>query len=218
MDFKSIKAELNKLDTACLCDASSEVKPFPSEFQPVCKNLRMIGRAYPVNAGDDFLPVLNALKNSYEDHILVIKGSSNHALAGEMFAIEARNKGMAGIIVDGSVRDTKLMKKIGFPIYSRSVCPKACESNTIYEPVNAIKIGELEIKKGDILFGDDDGIVFIPEDSVKTIVQTAKEIQFSEDKIIERLKGGESIFNFLNFDEHMENIKSSKDSRLMFKL
>lgn len=178
----------------------------------------MIGKAYTVNAVDDFLTILIALKDVVEDEILVIKGSSEFALAGEMFVLEAKNRNLAGIIVDGSVRDTSSIKEIRFPVYARTICPKACNVEKIYETRTTIKIGKLEISQGDILFGDDDGIILIPLDSIEDVILKAKEIQTSENKIIQRLKKGESLFHFLNFDEHLENVKNSKDSRLRFKL
>jgi len=215
---EQIKESLRNLDAACLCDASSEVLPFPPEFRPVCEGVKMIGRAFPVNALDDFFPVICALKDAGEDDILVIKGSTVHAFAGELFTLESRNRKLGGIVIEGSVRDTNLIRKIDFPVYSTSVCPRACSSVKYREPVRSIKIGEITVTRGDLLFGDNDGIIRIPEESLQDIIQKAREIQKKEEKIIEKLNQGKSFFEYLNYEEHLGKVKSSLDSKLSFRI
>src|SRR5206468_75531 len=137
---------------------------------------------------------------------------------GELFATEARRKGLAGIVIDGACRDTAKLAVMTFPVYARSVSPMAGTVERSAEPVASTTCGGVTVNAGDWLIGDRDGIVVASEDELTDALTRAETIQANEAVVLERIEGGESLFDFLDFDEHLEAARSGQSRRLRFKL
>jgi len=217
MDFKKIKERLNKLDAACIFDANKKTRVMDPGIQPINQGIKMIGIARTVQCQRDFLTVLKALYDAKEDEILVIDGEGDSiALAGELFTAEAQRKKLAGIVIDGGCRDVNQIRKTKFPVFARYITPKPGTSSKIFSTQIKINCGGIPVTPGDILFGDDDGIIVMSDEEITEILEIAEGIQAKEEKIALRLKDGESLINMLNFSEHYEKINKNQESKLIF--
>src|SRR5262249_11497645 len=124
MDFAAIRRRLLELDTACLCDTDKQLRVMDGAIRPVLPGLKLVGRAHTVVCEDDFLSVIKALHDAQTGEVLVVETrGSRRAVAGELFSKEAQRKGLAGLVVDGAVRDIAKIRSFGIPVYSRSVVP-----------------------------------------------------------------------------------------------
>lgn len=217
MDFKIIKERLARLDTACVCDANKRLRVIDPEIRPISQGLKMIGIARTVHCKGDFLMVIKAFSEAKEDEVLVINAEGDRiAVAGELFTMEAKRKKLSGIIIDGGFRDIKQARQINFPVYSRYIIPMAGTSTKIFSTQVKIKCGGVYVLPGDIVFGDDDGIVILSKKEVAEILDTAEGIQQKEEKVFRKMKGNLSLLDMLNFSEHYEKIQKGKDSKLTF--
>jgi regulator of RNase E activity RraA len=188
-------------------------------IRPLRPESKLIGRAHTVTVRDDFLTVIKALKEARPSEVLVVDGQGGHrALAGELFATEASRKGLAGLVVDGAVRDADTLRKLEIAVYSRYIYPNAGTTRRVFSTQTAITCGGVEVKPGDIVFGDSDGVVVASEDELETLIPIAEEIQGKEQKILAAMGEGKSLIDMLNFDEHWENVAAQRDSRLKFEL
>ncbi|MCJ7583033.1 MAG: RraA family protein, partial [Candidatus Aminicenantes bacterium] len=116
MDFHKMKAKLQLLDTACVCDADKNLRVMDTGIRPLTPNVQMIGIASTVHCRGDFLSVIKALGEAQENEVLIIDGGGEGiALCGELFSYEAKRKGLAGIVVDGACRDSSKIRKLKFP-------------------------------------------------------------------------------------------------------
>ena len=89
-------------------------------------DVRMAGPAFTVLAEDDHLPVMAALAEAAPGDVLVIAtGGGEHAVFGELFATEARRRGLAGIVADGFCRDLRGLRVIGLPVFARGTTPRS---------------------------------------------------------------------------------------------
>jgi len=165
---------------------------------------------------NDFLPVLDKLYNSEEHDVLLVDGQSNQiALLGELFSFEANRRRLAAIIVDGAVRDMSSLASLQIPIYTKYVNPMSGSINQI-STNESVSIADVTVREGDIMIGDRDGIIVLSEDELNRLAPKAKAIQDKERLIIQHIKEGKSLFDFINFKEHLELRKAGKESQLTF--
>ena len=217
MDFKKLKERLAKLDTACIYDANEKLRVMNPEIRPMSQGIKMIGIARTVHCKSDFLSVIKALHDANEDDVLVIDAEGDKiALVGELFALEAQRKKLAGIVVDGACRDIKGIRNISFPIYARYITPMAGTASEIFPAQGKINCGGVSVSPGDIIFGDDDGIIVLSEKEAAEILDTAQNIQLIEEKVIKKMEDGKSLIEMLNFFDHYAKIDKKQESKLIF--
>ena len=150
------------------------------------------------------------------DVLIVATGGSQHAVAGELFAGEAARRGMAGIIIDGFCRDTATLKRMTLPVYARGATPRAASAMVVPEVNVPVLLGTVTVNPGDILLGDDDGIIVATEAELAAAIDKAEAIQATEDALLSSMAEGASLFDTLNFDEHVKNLHAGKASSLSF--
>ena len=217
MDFKILKERFGRLDTACVCDANKRLRVMEPGIRPMNQGLKMVGIARTVHCKGDFLTVIKAISEAKEDEVLVIDVEGDRiAVAGELFTMEAKRKKLSGIIMDGGFRDVMPARKVNFPVYARYITPKAGTSSKISSTQVEVKCGGVSVLPGDIVFGDDDGIVVMSEEEVAEILDAAEGIQQKEEKVFRKMKEGVSLLEMLNFSEHYEKIRKGEESKLTF--
>ena len=222
MIFEEIKRRLSTLDTACLCDAGKAnanitLRVVDSAIRPIRTGLKLIGRAHTVSCHEDFLTVIMALRDAQPNEVLVIDSqNSRRALTGELFPTEARRKGLAGIVIDGPCRDTTTLRALDFPCYARSVSCVAGTTSRIFETQVPITCGGVSVHPGDIVFGDDDGLVIASASEISEILSTAEQIQQKETRLLAEMNQGRSLFQMINFEDHYAKIRAGEESKLEF--
>jgi len=216
-DDLSLLSRLARLDASTVSDANKSLRVLPAAIRPVSACSRLLGRAVTANARDDLLPVLGALRQGGPGDVLVVAaGGSQHAVAGELFAGEAARRGMAGIVIDGFCRDMATLKHMSLPVYARGATPRAASAMVVPEVNVPVLLGEVVVNPGDILLGDDDGIVVATEAELVAAIDMAEAIQVTEDALLSSMTEGVSLFDKLNFDEHVNNVRAGRASSLSF--
>lgn len=219
MDLDEIKQRLSRLETSCLCDADKGLRAMDPGIRPVRTDLKLIGTAFTATCHDDFLTVIEALRDAAPGDVLVVDGHGGHtALAGELFATEAHRRGIAGIVVDGSVRDVETLRTLDIPVYSRSFFPTSGLTNVLSETGIEITCGGVAVHPGEVLFGDQDGIIVASLARLAELIPVGEEILEKETRALARMAQGESLLDMLNFDEHADNVRAGEDSALRFTL
>ena len=218
MTFAELVSRLRSVETSCLCDAKKTLRVLDVGIRPIAPGLKLIGRAFPVPCCDDFLRVLTAIREAAPGDVLVVDGQGGHkALAGELFATEARRRGLAGLVVDGAVRDVATLRTLGWPVYTRLITPIAGAAGSMSSTPLPVSCGGVTVLPGDIVIGDDDGLVVASEAELAEILPTAEAIQRSEAEALRRMAAGESLLDMLNLDEHMDAIRAGRKSQLRFR-
>ena len=208
---------LARIDTTSLADAGGgSLRILPPELRPIRSGLRLVGRALTVDAHDDLMPVLAGLHQAGAGDVLVVRGNDRHAVAGELFATEALRRGVAGIVIDGRCRDSRTLATLDLPVYARGVAPTACPARGIPVIQVPITIGDVTVHPGDLVLGDDDGLVVGTTEEIEAALDTAEAIQQREQALQTAIAAGESLFDHLNYDEHLAAVEAGRDSRLAF--
>ena len=212
-----VLGRLARVDTTSLVDAGRGLRVLPTAIRPVRRGLRMVGRALTVDAQGDLMSVLAGLQQSGPGDVLVVAaGSADHAVAGELFATEALRRGVAGIVIDGLCRDSRTLAELDLPVYARGVAPTACPARAVPIVQVPILIGSVEVRTGDLVLGDDDGLVVATEDEVLAVLDDAEVIQQREEALRTQIAAGLSLFDRINYDEHVAAVHAGRDSRLTF--
>jgi regulator of RNase E activity RraA len=163
------------------------------------------------------MPVLAGLQQSGPRDVLVVAaGSEEHAVAGELFATEALRRGVAGIVIDGLCRDSRTLAGLDLPVYARGVVPTACPAKAVPVVQVPITIGSVEVRPGDLVLGDDDGLVVATADEVLAVLDAAEVIQRREEGLRARIAAGSSLFDSINYEEHVAAVRAGEDSKLTF--
>jgi 4-hydroxy-4-methyl-2-oxoglutarate aldolase len=215
MDIDALRRELADLDTAALCDAERSIRVMDAGIRPVRAGLVLVGIARTVRADGDFLTVLAALREAAAGEVLVVDAQGGRrAVAGELFSTEAHRKGLAGIVIDGACRDIRQIRELPMPVYARSSHPLAGTSRELQATQVPVSCGGVTVSPGDVVFGDDDGIVVVSPADLSRLLPRAREIRRAEQEAVRRMGAGESLFDRLNFEEHAAAIREGRESRL----
>ena len=222
MTSEELIETLRGLDTACLCDAEKALhlglRVISPDLTPLRRGLKLVGRAHTVRCHDDFLTVIKALRDAAAGEVIVIDScGSTRALTGELFPTESMRKGIAGIVNDGPCRDTALVRSMEIPYYARAVTCVPGFTETLGETQIVVECGGVQVAPGEIVVGDDDGILVGSDEEFEQLIPIAKEVQRQEDVLLQRMAAGESLLNMLNFDEHCRKLAAGEPTKLEFR-
>lgn len=147
---------------------------------------KLVGTAFTVKArpGDNLL-IYKALMELQPGHVLVVDGGGDctNALVGELIMLYARQRGCAGFVLDGAIRDTAAFHEADFPCYARGVShrgPYKLGPGAMNVPVS---IGGQIVSPGDIVVGDEDGVVSFPAAQAQAILDAVAVTARNEEKI-----------------------------------
>jgi regulator of RNase E activity RraA len=118
-------------------------------------------------------------------------GSLRSGVWGELLSTAARNRGCAGALVDGAVRDTAKMHQMGFTVFARATSPLDSRDRQRVTAVDvSVKIGGVRIDAGDLVFADADGIVVVPRAVETKVLEKAWEKVTAENRVRDERRAG----------------------------
>ena len=167
---------LTRPGTAALSDAMRKGGAMHHDMQCRSAKAAMAGPAFTVRVhAADLLMIAPALMECPKGHVLVIDGHGelNTALWGELTTYSAQGKGLAGVVIDGAIRDARQVRQCAFPVFARAVVPNAGGAEYLGEVNAAISCAGQVVRPGDWIVGDEDGVVVIPLESAETVLETA---------------------------------------------
>jgi 4-hydroxy-4-methyl-2-oxoglutarate aldolase len=210
---------LVRIDVSALSDADKTLPVVDPAIRAMIPDIRMAGPAYTVVAEDDHLPVMAALAEAAPGDVLVIAtGGGSFAVFGELFATEARRRRLAGIVADGYCRDLRGLRSIGLPVFARGATPRAGTTKSRAAPGATISCGGVEVSPGDIVFGDDDGLMVAAADRIAAALETAELIGRSERAILAAQARGAALHELTNHEEHVAALDRGEASALAFRV
>tara|TARA_B110000208_G_scaffold37578_1_gene49679 strand:+ start:292 stop:1002 length:711 start_codon:yes stop_codon:yes gene_type:complete len=226
---KSLLTRLNCVDCCALCDASGKLARVVETVRPLRAGTKMAGRAFTVRlVPGDFLTNLVAIEKAQRGDVLMIDagyraGVEPHwpvtgGMFGELLAAEAQRKGLAGMVIDGNCRDTPMTRAFEIPIFSRGVHPNAGTATQLGAIGEPVQMGSVTVETGDLVLGDDDGIVVATEAELETWLPAAEAIVATESSILSQIQDdGRSLFEMTsNYEEHLAAVKRGEASKLGF--
>jgi 4-hydroxy-4-methyl-2-oxoglutarate aldolase len=207
------------IDVSALSDADKTLPIVDPAVRAMIPDVRMAGPAFTVVAEDDHLPVMNAIAEAAPGDVVVIATSGgSRAVFGELFATEAKRRGLAGLVVDGLCRDLRGLRRIGLAAFARGTTPRSGTAVSRAAHGATIVCGGVEVSPGDIVFGDDDGLLIAPADRIAAALDTAELIARSERAILAGQERGEPLASLTNLDDHVAALDRGEQSSLAFRV
>lgn len=200
MKREEIENKMRGLDAASINDALKKRGSVDESIKPIKEGDFVCGPAFTAKCcPGDMLTALKALDDITEGHVLVIDGGgiTKYSLFGDLMARQAKLKKVAGVVVDGAIRDVKSIKGEGLSVFCRGVVTRAGTATRLGEINVPVVCGGVIVNPGDWIVGDDDGIVVIPKDKVEDIIHIAEETLKREAIIREAIEQGKSISKLL---------------------
>jgi 3-hexulose-6-phosphate synthase/6-phospho-3-hexuloisomerase len=181
---EEIRELLMRVSTPNVSDAMHRAKAMDGVY-PLVRGKKIVGKAVTVSTMDgDWAKPVEAINVAGEGDVLVIKVSGDTAAVwGELATRSCINRKIAGVIIDGAVRDVDDIRELGFPLFARKEVPNAGEPKGFGEINVKVICGGVEVNPGDWIIADDNGVMVIPKRRAYEIARRAMEVKKSEDRI-----------------------------------
>lgn len=206
--MSSIQERIANLDAASVADAQKGFGILDPAIMTRTPGLKLSGIARTVKCyPGSIITVHKALSEAQEGDVLVIDGEADGragALIGELMAREARDRGVAGVVVDGAVRDVAGLIALGFPAFSRAVTPRVGVNRRLGETSVPISVGGVIVHPGDYIVADDDGVAVIPASEAEAIANAGEAIDAKEVGYAEAIDRHERLADILGFREQFK--------------
>ncbi|HEY6892431.1 MAG TPA: RraA family protein [Solirubrobacter sp.] len=204
---------LAAVPVSTLCDVDKSLPVADPAIRPLT-TARLCGPAFTVVAAGEFLSVLWAIGEAAPGDVLVVQaGGAPLAALGELLATEAQRRGLGGIVVDGYVRDRTGLP-VELPLWARGTVPMAGRSDVAPRVGEPVAFGGLRVAPGDMVLGDDDGLVIAPRAQLEACLERAAEIERVEAAVLAGILRGESLIEMTNLAEHVARLRSGETSAL----
>lgn len=168
-------------------DCMERMASLGPRIRPIGKT-SILGTAFTVRVPQgDNLMVHKAMDMAEPGDVLVIDagGDMNRSIMGGLMTRYCCMRGLAGIVIDGCVRDYEELSQMGFPIYACGVSPNGPYKNGPGEINVPVKVGDQVVCPGDLILGDADGVVVIRAESAEAVLEAARDVIKKEDAIMD---------------------------------
>ena len=202
-------ARLKGAQSGHVADAMNGRGALEQTIKPVDPSrAQFVGTAITCATGpSDNLAIMAAVALAQKGDVIVSAsdGFLRTAVIGDIVAMMAQNAGIQGVVIDGMARDTDGIVGVGLPVFSRGITPNSCVRTGPGTVGHAIVAGGVAVEPGDVIVGDRDGVVVIPQARLDEVIARVEAIREAETKVIanvtdNRLTQLESITSLLNSD------------------
>ncbi len=204
--------QLIKIGAATLSDALGKTGAMHHEMRPRSAQAKMAGPAFTVRVHPaDILMVTPALAACPPGQVLVIDGGGerNTALWGEITTEAAHRKGLAGVVINGALRDSHAIARSPLPVFALAIVPNAGGAEYPGELGVTVACAGAVVQPGDWVVGDEDGVVVIPAGQLDAAIARALEIVAAEKRIIREMRRGRELADILHISEKLERKRAA---------
>lgn len=198
-----------KESSATVHEAMGRKGAVDSRIHSICRGMKVCGNALTVecHTGDNVM-LVKAINMAKQGDVIVAKMGLASAIGpfGEVLATECMEKELAGLVVDSSVRDTKELIEMGFPVFSAGIGISGTAKATLGTINHDIAFGGVIIRPGDLILGDDDGVVVVPYEDVDEVISAVEKRTEKEAEYMERVRNGESLFDIYGYQNILDRL------------
>ena len=193
--------QLAEFDAATLYEAAGQRGMVDPAIKPMWLGAKVCGPALTVSCPPrDNLMLHHAVAVAAPGNVLVAtaEGYQYAGAWGEVLSVAAQARGIAGLVIDGAVRDIEAMAERSFPVFSRGLAIGACKKEKIGTLQEPIDVGGVTVRSGDIVVGTADGVVILDIGSIEQVLRDAIARREREAGIFRELQAGKTTIEILN--------------------
>ena len=192
----SVVEHASKYPSSILADVAGRRGALSGRITPLASTMRFAGPAVTVEVrpGDNLM-IHAALALAKPGDVLVVdgKGDLSSALMGEIMCQQAVALGVAGVVIDGAVRDSEAIRELGFPMYAAGLNPNGPTKSVAGRLNHPISIGGVSVNPGDLVVGDADGVTVIERAKAMDLLPLAAEKVAAETKRIADIRSRRAL-------------------------
>lgn len=204
---KESVASFKDLAVATVYEASGRLGQVNCNIKPIAKGMKICGPAITVECHPrDNLMLHKALQIASPGDVIVCVTGEHYEAGywGDLMTVSAIARECGGLAIDGCVRDSEEIIESGFPVFSRGVCITGTVKNTLGRVNHPIVFGGTIVNPGDVILGDDDGMVVVERSKCDEIYAASQKREEMEIGKAEKLKTGVSSVEFNKLDKKFE--------------
>lgn len=186
-----------KFGTGDLCNADPQVRALGAAIKPLYPGIKLIGAAKTARMSPGQNAAIHlAVHTAEPGEVLVVDvgGNLGYGPFGDILATGCQKKGIAGLVIDSTIRDASAIREMKFPVFCLGSNPTGTAKTEAPEVDIEITCGDATVRPGDLIFGDDDGVVVIPQALAAEVAEKAAAVQQKEAGFLERLAKGETTY------------------------
>nr|WP_315219730.1 4-carboxy-4-hydroxy-2-oxoadipate aldolase/oxaloacetate decarboxylase [uncultured Duganella sp.] len=200
---------LRGLGAATVHEAQGGKGALDSGMKPIDAAMRVAGPAFTVDAlPADNLVLHYAMLKARRGDVLVVdaKGFLEAGVWGDVLTEQAMKMGLAGLVINGAVRDAAAIIAAGFPVFARGLSIKGTGKRQPGRIDVPVVIGDVRIEPGDIVIGDQDGLVVVARDAAETVLAAGRAREEKEAAYRERIRNGATTVDLLDLAETLQRL------------
>jgi 4-hydroxy-4-methyl-2-oxoglutarate aldolase len=196
--------QLSKFSAATIHEALGKQGNLPSMIKPINSTMKVCGPAYTVKTMPRDNVLLHRAYAYAKTGDVIIANCSGFYEAGywgDLMSLGAKTKGINGLVIDGCVRDADDIEAMNFPVFSRGLCIVGTSNHGdgfLNEP---IVIGDVLINPGDIVVGDRDGVVVVPQHRIAEAIEKSLAREAKEENVRKQLREGKTSIQIYGWDK-----------------
>lgn len=201
---------LRQLGAATIYEAQGAKGALDSGIKPIAPGMRLAGPALTVDTRPaDNLMLHYAMLKARPGDVLVVdaKGFLEAGVWGDVFTEQAQRIGLAGLVIHGAVRDAAAMTEAGFPVFSRGLSIKGTGKHQPGRLNVTVTIGDVGIDPGDIIVGDQDGVVVVKRHEVEAVLQKSRQREEKEAQFRQQIRDGATTVDLLGLEETLRRLE-----------
>ena len=207
-------SQFKNFGTATVYEAAGQIGSVDPSIKPLGKNMRLLGAALTVRCHPkDNLMLHKALQIAHPGDIIVATtdGYPDAGYFGDLMATSAVARQVGGLAIDGCVRDSAEIIEMGFPTFCRGTCMRGTAKQTLGSVNHPVLFGDVVVNPGDLVLGDDDGIVIISRPRLEEVLAATRlRVEKEKEKAVV-LKQGISSVEFNKLDRVFQNLGLVED-------